>query len=87
MFYAPYNMKKIKRDNVQFISISRLNGSLHFHLRPINLVIFQEIGRSYRATRDTSLKLKIQSVKCKVLSVVRYAHDLFYINSKSRSDT
>ena len=31
-----------KRNNVQFISISWLNGSLHLHLRPINLVIFQE---------------------------------------------
>lgn len=34
---------RIKRDEVQFISISWLNGSLHLHLRPINLVIFQEI--------------------------------------------
>jgi len=34
---------KIKRDKVQFISISWLNTSLCFHLKPINLVIFQEI--------------------------------------------
>lgn len=38
---------------VRFISISRLNPSLGVHLRPINLVIFQETGRSYHAARDT----------------------------------
>jgi len=41
-----------KRDNVRFISISWLNGSLRFHLRPIQLVIFQQIvSRRLRGAR------------------------------------